>query len=110
MDAEQKQAVKSIDRSIRDLKRLRADMVLAYELEWSAPRGPVDAKDPGIRSRGGLSDPTGDTAVNGSRLKLREALKGSERHVEALSKATDVMSTWLAFPLRAYETTGEDAA
>ena len=99
----EKNAVINLDSAIRDLKAMRADLIQAYDFQWERPPGRVDPYDPGIRSRGGHADPTGDAAVNESRLKLRRAVKMAESDAENLAKATWNLATRLRVTLRAYD-------
>ena len=99
----ERKAIVMVDQAMRDLKELKNDLELAYEVQWERPKGPADPDDPGIRSRGGHSDPTGDSATSGERLALRAAVKLTERDVAMLVKATLMLTSRLRRRLRAYD-------
>ena len=99
----ERKAIVMVDQAIRDLKELKTDLELAYEVQWERPKGPSDPDDPGIRSRGGHSDPTGDAAASGERLALRKAVKLTEHDSERLAKATLMLASRLRRRLRPYD-------
>ena len=41
----------------------------------------TSSEDAGVRQRGGLSDPTGDTAVDPARMGVSDTLRGADRRL-----------------------------
>ena len=94
--------IRQLDQTIRHLQHLRKDLDLALEVQWERPPGLVDPDDPGIRSRGGHSDPTGDSATHPGRLALRKAVQKVERGLPGIEAKAWNMAVALGAPLRAY--------
>lgn len=93
----------TLDQTIRHLQHLKKDLDVALELQWERPPGRTDPQDPGIRSRGGHSDPTGDTSVDEARLRLRRQVAQIEKDVVRLEAFAWDSATALGAVLRAYK-------
>ena len=63
-----------------ELDNLEEALDLA-EVTSTTRRRRTSAEDAGVRQRGGLSDPTGDTAVNPDRMGVADALRGMDRQL-----------------------------
>lgn len=100
-------AILKLDAASEQLRHIRRLLVTARELQWERPAARVDPEDPGIRSRGGHLDPTGDIATDSARLCLRRQVKLTEADLIALEEEVFRIYGALAKPLRAYlEETG----
>ena len=98
------EAVENIDVAIKALVALRELTVKAEGDEWVRPKSADDhPEDPGIRMRGGHSDPTGDTAVDGLRLRLRRALRLNRSNAVLLRNGALGMHSDLVGAYRAYD-------
>jgi hypothetical protein len=60
------------------------------DIQWQRSRSRVSGDDPGIRQRGGHSDPTGDTTADPRRLNVRHQRK---RAVKELDRIAATMGT-----------------
>lgn len=71
--------LESLVRLIRDeTEALGAILPEALERQWIASPVPKPREDTTERSSGGRSDPTGDSALDGRRLKVRQGVKDAE--------------------------------
>jgi len=69
-----------------DLNALIVLLRETEELQWLSPVASSDAEDAGIRSKGGHSDPTGDTATDPRRGALRSARKRSVEGIDRMAR------------------------
>lgn len=98
------------DRRLGDLMRRVVESALnlhtllpdAYEYQWRPATFRTD-RDGGPRPKGGPpSDPTGETAVDPRRLRLRAAVIASERELEEAAGALDAAAGRLRVALEAW--------
>lgn len=82
--------IAQIDQSLRDLRQLRELLMAAEDYQYTAPKfgtGLVEEGDSSVD----YSDPTGDTAVNSTRISLRSKVIKTESDVRMLNRATGMM-------------------
>lgn len=91
---------------VNTLERIKANAELLAQLQWDKGRRPSSANDAGTRQRGGKSDPTGDTACDMSRLKLRDALKATERDLDHLARVTLRLDAMIVLALKHWDGEG----
>jgi len=98
------EAVTNIDIAIANLKEMRELLILAEAVEWEKPQAPAEhPDDTGIRSKGeSHTDPTGETAVDESRLRLRRALYANRSNALALRNAAVGMHVSMLAAYRPY--------
>jgi hypothetical protein len=65
----------------REAKRLVGLLDDAYSVQFDPPRAPRLPDDPGIRAKGGHSDPTANAALDPRRLTVRSELRTARRHL-----------------------------
>lgn len=70
----------------KEIELAEAAVEEANEIQWQRAKRNLGT-EAGIRQRGGMSDPTGDTACDGDRLAVRSAWNNAERMLMVAYKA-----------------------
>lgn len=77
MTAEPRHLRSLVDQIEDEIKAIRAVLGTARDAQWMRPRQ-TDAERAASRQKGTHSDPTGETAVDPVRLRLRDAVRRSD--------------------------------
>lgn len=91
-----------IELTRNELDRLEAAVRTAGSYQWDRPPG--QKASPGeVRGRGGHSDPTGDTAVDPTRLSVREALRLTHQDADRVFRTVRSMTGRVQHAARRWE-------
>jgi hypothetical protein len=87
----------------RVLDRIEAQSVDLQDVQWDRGRRPATVNDAGTRQRGGKADPTGETAADQPRLKVREALAATHRDLDEAARLLLLLDGRMGLALKKWQ-------
>jgi hypothetical protein len=87
----------------RILARIEAHATTLQDIQWERGRRPASANDAGTRQRGGKPDPTGETATDAPRIRVRDALKATHRDLDRVARDLLILEARMALAIKKWE-------